>query len=147
MKTWNAKADDVERKWWVVDASGKTLGRMATEIAGVLRGKNKPIFTPHVDCGDFVVVINSEKVEMSGNKWNTEKFYSHSRYFGSLKELSAAQMRQKDPGQVIIEAVKGMLPKNKLSSQVIKKLKVYAGGEHPHSAQNPEAFNIQTGKG
>ena len=147
MKTWNAKADDVERKWWVVDASGKTLGRMATEIAGVLRGKNKPIFTPNVDCGDFVVVINSEKVEMSGNKWNTEKFYSHSRYFGSLKELSAAQMRQKDPGQVIIEAVKGMLPKNKLSSQVIKKLKVYAGGEHPHSAQNPEAFNIQTGKG
>ncbi|HAG91955.1 MAG TPA: 50S ribosomal protein L13 [Bdellovibrionales bacterium] len=143
MKTWNAKAEEVERKWWVIDASGKTLGRMATEIATVLRGKNKAIFTPHVDCGDFVVVINSEKVEMSGNKWNDEKFYSHSRYFGSLKELTAAQLREKDPAQVVIEAVKGMLPKNKLSRQVIKKLKVYAGAEHPHSAQQPEALNIQ----
>lgn len=142
MKTWNAKAGEVEQKWWVVDASGKTLGRMATEIATILRGKNKPTFTPHVDTGDFVVVINSEKVEMSGNKWNDEKFYSHSRYFGSLKELTAAQLRQKDPAQVIIEAVKGMLPKNKLSRQVIKKLKVYAGSEHPHAAQRPEALNL-----
>lgn len=142
MKTWNAKAGDVEQKWWVVDASGKTLGRMATEIAKVIRGKNKPTFTPHVDTGDFVVVINSEKVEMSGNKWNDEKFYSHSRYFGSLKELTAAQLRQKDPSRVVIEAVQGMLPKNKLSKQVIKKLKVYSGGEHPHSAQKPEALSL-----
>lgn len=143
MKTWNAKAGDVEQKWWVVDASGKTLGRMATEIAKILRGKNKPTFTPHVDTGDFVVVINSDKVEMSGNKWNSEKFYSHSRYFGSLKELTAAQLRQKDPNRIVVEAVKGMLPKNKLSRQVIKKLKVYAGGEHPHSAQKPEALTIE----
>lgn len=144
MKTWNAKAGDVEQKWWVVDASGKTLGRMASEIAKVLRGKNKPTFTPHVDTGDFVVVINSDKVEMSGNKWNDEKFYSHSRYFGSLKELTAAQLRQKDPNRIVVEAVKGMLPKNKLSRQLIKKLKVYAGGEHPHSAQKPEALTLES---
>ncbi len=143
MKTWNAKAGEVEQRWWVVDASGKTLGRMATEIAKVLRGKNKPTFTPHVDTGDFVVVINSEKVEMSGNKWNDEKFYSHSRYFGSLKELTAAQLRKKDPNQLVIEAVKGMLPKTKLSKRVISKLKVYAGSEHPHSAQKPEALTIE----
>jgi large subunit ribosomal protein L13 len=143
MKTWNAKAGEVEQKWWIVDASGKTLGRMASEIAKVIRGKTKPTFTPHVDTGDFVVVINSDKVEMSGNKWNDEKFYSHSRYFGSLKELSAAQLRQKDPNRVVLEAVKGMLPKNKLSSQVIKKLKVYAGAEHPHSAQKPEALTFE----
>jgi large subunit ribosomal protein L13 len=143
MKTWNAKAGEIEQRWWIVDASGKTLGRMASEIAKVIRGKNKAEFTPHVDMGDFVVVINSEKVEMSGNKWNDEKFYSHSRYFGSLKELTAAQLRDKDPSQVVVEAVKGMLPKNKLSSQVIKKLKVYAGGEHPHSAQRPEALNLE----
>lgn len=143
MKTWNAKAGEVDQKWWVVDASGKTLGRMASEIAKVIRGKNKPTFTPNVNTGDFVVVINSEKVEMSGNKWNDEKFYSHSRYFGSLKELSAAQLKEKDPTAVVIAAVKGMLPKNKLSSQVIKNLKVYAGANHPHSAQKPEALSFE----
>ena len=143
MKTWNAKAGEVDQKWWVVDASGKTLGRMASEIAKVIRGKNKPTFTPNVNTGDFVVVINSEKVTMSGNKWNDEKFYSHSRYFGSLKELSAAQMNEKDPTAVVIEAVKGMLPKTKLSSQVIKNLKVYAGATHPHAAQKPEALSFE----
>ncbi|MBX3020812.1 MAG: 50S ribosomal protein L13 [Bdellovibrionales bacterium] len=142
MKTWNAQAGSVEHKWYIVDASGKTLGRMATEIAKILRGKNKPTFTPHVDTGDFVVVVNSEKVEMSGNKWDDEKFYSHSRYFGSLKELSAAQLRQKDAAQVVVEAVAGMLPKNKLSKRLIHKLKAYAGPNHPHASQKPEALNI-----
>lgn len=142
MKTWNATPGEVERKWYVVDASGKTLGRMATQIALILRGKNKPTFTPHVDTGDFVIVINSEKVEMTGEKWLNEKFYSHSRYFGSLKELSAAQMKEKDPANVITEAVAGMLPKNKLSKQLIMKLKAYKGPNHPHDAQRPEALNI-----
>ncbi|MGE3680892.1 MAG: 50S ribosomal protein L13 [Bdellovibrionales bacterium] len=142
MKTWNAQPGAVEQKWYVVDATGKTLGRMATEIAKILRGKNKPTFTPHVDTGDFVVVINSEKVEMSGNKWNDEKFYSHSRYFGSLKELTAAQLKEKDPAAVVTEAVQGMLPKTKLSKRVIKKLKVYAGPNHPHASQRPEMLNL-----
>lgn len=142
MKTWHAKPGEVERKWYVVDASGKTLGRMATQIAIILRGKNKPTFTPHTDTGDFVVVINAEKVKMTGDKWENEKFYSHSRYFGSLKELSAAQLRDKDPAMVITEAVAGMLPKTKLSKQLIQKLKPYKGATHPHAAQLPEALNI-----
>ncbi|NJL24062.1 MAG: 50S ribosomal protein L13 [Calothrix sp. SM1_5_4] len=115
---------------------------MATEIAKIIRGKNKPTFTPHVDTGDFVVVINSEKVEMSGNKWNDEKFYSHSRYFGSLKELSAAQLREKDAAAVVREAVAGMLPKTKLSKRVIQKLKAYKGPNHPHASQRPEMLNF-----
>lgn len=142
MKTWNAKPGEVQQKWYVVDATGKTLGRMATEIAKIIRGKNKPTFTPHVDTGDFVIVINSEKVEMTGNKWNDEKFYSHSRYFGSLKELSAAQLREKDPAEVVREAVAGMLPKTKLSKRVIQKLKVFKGPTHTHASQRPEALNI-----
>jgi large subunit ribosomal protein L13 len=142
MKTYNAKPGEVTQKWYLVDADGKTLGRIATEIATILRGKNKPTFTPHVDTGDFVVVINSEKVKMTGNKWNDEKFYSHSRYFGSLKELSAAQLKEKDPAQVVTEAVAGMLPKNKLSKRLILKLKAYAGPTHPHSAQQPETLSL-----
>lgn len=143
MKTWIAKPGQVEAKWYVVDATGKTLGRMATEIAKILRGKNKPTFTPHVDTGDFVIVINSEKVKMSGNKWDEEKFYSHSRYFGSLKELSAAQVREKDPAKVIREAVAGMLPKTKLSKRLIHKLKAFAGPNHPHASQKPELLNLE----
>jgi large subunit ribosomal protein L13 len=142
MKTYSAHPGEVEQKWYLVDADGKTLGRIATEIAKILRGKNKPTFTPHVDTGDFVVVINSEKVKMSGNKWNDEKFYTHSRYFGSLKELSAAQVKEKDPAQVIQAAVSGMLPKTKLSRRLILKLKAYKGAVHPHSAQQPELLNI-----
>lgn len=142
MKTWNAQPGEVEQKWYVVDAAGKTLGRISTEIAKILRGKNKPTFTPHVDTGDFVIVINSEKVEMTGEKWQNEKFYSHSRYFGSLKELSAAQMRDKDPAKVIEEAVAGMLPKNKLSKRLIHKLKAYAGPNHPHASQKPQMLNF-----
>lgn len=142
MKTWNAKPGAVQHKWYVVDATGKTLGRMATEIAKIIRGKNKPTFTPHADTGDFVIVVNSEKVEMSGNKWNDEKFYTHSRYFGSLKELTAAQMREKDPTEVVREAVAGMLPKTKLSKRIISKLKVFKGPTHTHASQRPEALNI-----
>jgi large subunit ribosomal protein L13 len=142
MKTYNARNGDVDAKWYLVDADGKTLGRMATEIAKIIRGKNKPTFTPHADTGDFVIVINSEKVKMSGNKWNDEKFYTHSRYFGSLKELSAAQLKDKDPAAVIQEAVAGMLPKNKLSKRLILKLKAYKGATHPHSAQQPETLNL-----
>lgn len=142
MKTWNAQAGAVENKWYVVDATGKTLGRMASEIAKILRGKNKPTFTPHVDTGDFVIVVNSDKVEMTGNKWNDEKFYTHSRYFGSLKELTAAQLRQKDAAEVVREAVAGMLPKTKLSKRVIQKLKAYSGPNHPHASQRPEALNL-----
>lgn len=142
MNTWNAKPEEVDMKWYLVDASGKTLGRMATEIAKIIRGKNKPTFTPHVDTGDFVVVINSDKVEMTGEKWENEKFFSHSRYFGSLKELSAAQMKQKDPTAIVREAVAGMLPKNKLSKRLIHKLKAYAGPNHPHAAQRPQMLNL-----
>ncbi len=142
MKTWIAKPGQVEAKWYIVDATGKTLGRMCTEIALILRGKNKPTYTPHVDTGDFVIVINSEKVKMSGNKWNDEKFYSHSRYFGSLKELSAAQVRDKDPAMVIQEAVAGMLPKTKLARRLIHKLKAFKGPNHPHASQKPQALNI-----
>lgn len=142
MKTWNAKANEVERKWWLVDATDKNVGRIATEIAMVLRGKNKPQFTPHMDTGDFVVVVNSEKMKLTGDKWNTRKYRRHSRYFGSLKELSAAQMLDKDPAEIIVSAVKGMLPKNKLSERLIMKLKAYKGGTHPHQAQNPEALKI-----
>lgn len=142
MKTYNAHPGEVEQKWYLVDADGKTLGRIASEIAKILRGKNKPTFTPHVDTGDFVVVINSEKVKMSGNKWTDEKFYTHSRYFGSLKELSAAQVKEKDPAHVIREAVAGMLPKNKLSKRLILKLKAYKGATHPHSAQQPVTVNF-----
>ena len=142
MKTYSAHPGEVEQKWYLVDADGKTLGRIATEIATILRGKHKPQFAPHVDTGDFVVVINSEKVKMTGNKWDDEKFYSHSRYFGSLKELSAAQVKEKDASEVIREAVAGMLPKNKLSKRLILKLKAYSGATHPHSAQKPVTLNF-----
>jgi len=141
MKTWNAKPDEVERKWWIVDAAGKGVGRLATEIATKLRGKDKPEFTPHVDTGDFVVVINSNDLRFSGKKWDDKKYYSHSRFFGSLKEISARELREKDSPQIIEKAVKGMLPPNKLSRQLLKKLKVYPTAEHPHEAQKPQALN------
>jgi large subunit ribosomal protein L13 len=142
MKTWIAKPGETDRKWWLVDATDKTVGRMATEIAKVLRGKNKPQFTPNCDAGDFVIVINAEKVKLTGDKWQTRMHRRHSRYFGSLKELSSAQLMEKKPTEVVREAVKGMLPKTKLAAQQILKLKTYAGAEHPHSAQRPEALNI-----
>ncbi len=142
MKTFNAKAEEVERKWWIVDASGQRVGRLATQIATILRGKNKAIYTPNVDTGDFVVVINTDKMELSGTKWGDKKYYSHSRFFGSLKEKTAAEMQKEDSTFIIHEAVRGMLPTNKLSRHTIMKLKSYAGAEHPHAAQKPEVYTI-----
>jgi len=142
MKTFSAKDSDVERKWWVVDLEGKTVGRAATEIATLLRGKHKPIFTPHVDTGDFVVCINADKVVFTGNKLEQKNYYHHSGYPGGLKSITAKDLLDKDPTAVIQAAVKGMLPKNKLGRQVIKKLKVYAADTHPHDAQKPETFEL-----
>lgn len=147
MKTWNAKTEEADRKWFVVDAAGLRLGRLATHVANILRGKNLPTFTPHADVGGFVVIINSDKIEMTGDKWNSKKYYRHSRFFGSLKEKSAEQMKENDSEFIISEAVRGMLPVNKLSKTLITKLKVYKGPEHPHTAQKPEAFVIKTKKG
>ncbi len=146
MKTFMVKAEETDRQWWIVDASGQRLGRIATHIATLLRGKHKPTFTPHCDNGDFVVVINAEKVEMTGTKWDVKKYYRHSRFFGSMKEKTAAQMKDYDPAFVISEAVRGMLPTNKLAYSLINKLKAYKGGEHPHAAQKPQAYNIPTKK-
>ena len=147
MKTWNAKTEEADHKWYVVDAAGLRLGRLATHIANILRGKNLPTFTPHADAGGFVVIINSDKIEMTGDKWNSKKYYRHYRFFGSLKEKTAEQMKENDSEFIISEAVRGMLPVNKLSKSLITKLKVYKGAEHPHSAQKPEAFVIKTKKG
>lgn len=143
MKTWNAKTEETDRKWFVVDAAGQRVGRVATHVANILRGKNLPTFTPHADAGGFVVVINSDKVELTGNKWSTKKYYRHSRYFGSLKEKTAEQLKTENPAFIISEAVRGMLPVNKLSKSLINKLKVYSGAEHPHAAQKPEAYTIK----
>ena len=143
MKTWNAKTEEADRKWFIVDATGLKLGRLATHVANILRGKNLPTFTPHADAGGFVVVINSDKIELTGNKWNSKKYYRHSRFFGSLKEKTAAQMKDENPEFMIHDAVKGMLPVNKLSYSLITKLKVYAGADHPHAAQKPEAYVIK----
>ena len=137
-----AKPAEVERKWYVVDADGKTLGRLASEVASVLRGKNKPTFTPHVDCGDYVIVINAEKVTVTGKK-RAEKIYKkHTGYPGGLREITFDKLQQKKPEEIIRHAVKGMLPDGKLGRQMFKKLKVYAGTEHPHTAQKPETLEI-----
>jgi large subunit ribosomal protein L13 len=135
--------NEVPRQWYVVDAAGKSIGRISTEIARVLRGKHKPQFTPNQDTGDFVVVVNSEKVQMSGGKLDVKRYYRHSRFFGALKSLSAREMLEKDPAFVIEDAVKGMLPKNKLSRQLLLKLKAYKGPNHPHAAQKPQALEIK----
>lgn len=141
--TFMAKASEVERKWYLVDAEGKTLGRLATEVASILRGKNKPTFTPNVDTGDHVIIINAEKVHLTGNKLNGKIYYRHSMYPGGLKQRTALEMRTNYPVQMIERAVRGMLPKNSLGSQMIKKLKVYAGTEHPHEAQKPEVYELR----
>lgn len=141
-KTFIPKAEDIERKWYLVDANGKTLGRLASEISRILQGKHKAIFTPAVDTGDFVVVVNAEKIHLTGNKWN-EKFYRrHSDYPGGLKEISYAELRDIKPEKMIELAVKRMLPKNKLAKRRLKRLKIYAGPEHPHMAQEPEELEI-----
>ena len=143
MKSFIAKPAEVERKWYVVDADGKTLGRLASEVASVLRGKNKPTFTPHVDCGDYVIVINAEKVAVTGKK-RAEKIYKkHTGYPGGLREITFDKLQQKKPEEIIRHAVKGMLPDGKLGRQMFKKLKVYAGPEHNHAAQKPEKLEIK----
>lgn len=142
MKSYMAKANEVERKWYVIDAEGKVLGRLASEIASVLRGKRKPIFTPHVDCGDFVIVINADKVVLTGNKLHQKIHAYHTGYPGGRKEVSYAEMMEKRPEKVIELAVKGMLPKNRLGRKMVKKLKVYTGNEHPHAAQSPEVYEF-----
>ena len=137
-----AKPADVKRDWYVVDAEGKTLGRLATEIATILRGKNKPTFTPHVDGGDFVIVVNAEKVVLTGKKL-TQKYYRyHKGYVGGLKEISYKEMMEKKPEEVVAHAVSGMLPKNKLRDRMMTRLRVYRGAEHPHAAQNPQVLNV-----
>jgi large subunit ribosomal protein L13 len=143
MKTYMANKDTVERAWFVVDAQGKRLGRLATEVATVLRGKHKPTFTPHVDCGDYVIVINAKDIELTGNKWDQKKYYRHSRYPGSLKETTAKEMNRTHPERLIEFAVKGMLPKGRLGRQMYKKLFVYAGNEHPHAAQQPQVLELK----
>jgi large subunit ribosomal protein L13 len=146
-KTWMAKAEEADRNWWIIDAQGQRLGRLATQIATLLRGKNKPTFTPHVDNGDFVIVINTDKIEMTGTKWEDKKYYRHSRFFGSLKEKTATQVKQTDSAFIIREAVRGMIPTNKLSYSLINKLKAYPGAEHPHAKQKAQAYKLTTKKG
>lgn len=142
MKSFMASPSTVERKWYVVDAEGKTLGRLASEIANVLRGKNKPIYTPHIDTGDYVIVVNAEKVKVTGKKLDQKIYYHHSEYVGGMKETTLREMMQKKPEFVITHAVKGMLPKGPLGRQMLKKLHVYVGPEHNHAAQKPEALEI-----
>ncbi len=142
MKSYMASPSDVERKWYVVDAEGKTLGRLASEIANILRGKKKPIYTPHIDTGDYVIVVNAEKVVTTGKKLNQKIYYHHSDYVGGMKETALKDMSIKKPEYVMTHAVKGMLPKGPLGRQMLKKLFVYAGPEHKHAAQKPEALDI-----
>jgi large subunit ribosomal protein L13 len=138
MKTWTAKTHEIERRWYVVDAEGQTLGRLATRIADTLRGKRKPEYTPHIDTGDFVVVVNAEKIAVTGNKREQKIYYRHSGYPGGLRERTLAEELDRRPTEVLRKAVKGMLPRNRLARQQITKLKIYAGPEHPHQPQNPE---------
>lgn len=137
-----AKKEDVTRDWYLVDVDSKVLGRVATQIANVLRGKNKPTFTPSVDTGDFVIVVNAEKIALTGKKMSDKVYYSHSGYVGGLKEITAGKLIEKKPEDLLKKAVKGMLPKNKLARHMLKKLKIYSGATHPHSAQNPKNLNI-----
>jgi large subunit ribosomal protein L13 len=142
MKTFMQKKEEVQRDWYLVDATGKTLGRLASEIAKILIGKHKPTYTPHVDGGDFVVVINAEKIHVTGKKLNQKVYYRHTLYPGGLKETTLRKMLQEKPEEVIRLAVRGMLPKNKLRDRRMKRLKVYAGPEHPHAAQNPKPIEL-----
>jgi len=142
MKTYSAKKGDVERSWYLVDAEGKVLGRLATEVAKILRGKNKPRFTPHVDTGDFVVIINAGKVKVTGQKMTDKIYYHHTGYLGGLKSLTFRQMMEKSPEEVVRHAIWGMLPKTKLGKRLITKLKIYAGKDHPHAAQMPQELKV-----
>jgi large subunit ribosomal protein L13 len=142
MRTYSAKPADIQRKWYLVDAEGKTLGRLASRVASVLRGKHKPIFTPHVDTGDHVVVVNAEKIHLTGDKVRRKTYYRHSGYPGGLKSETVEEVLRKKPSAVVERAIKGMLPKNPLGKQMGRKLNVYAGPTHPHKAQRPEPFTF-----
>jgi large subunit ribosomal protein L13 len=142
VRTFTRKKEEIERDWYVVDAEGETLGRLASRIAPILRGKHKPTFTPHLDCGDFVIVINADKVQVTGRKMDQKFYYRHSGYPGGIRRISLRDQLDRYPERVIQSAVRGMLPKNKLGRRMIKKLKVYAGNEHPHQAQQPEPLEL-----
>lgn len=142
MRTFVGKTAEIERQWYVVDAEGQTLGRLASRIAPILRGKHKPVYTPHLDCGDFVVVVNAEKVRVTGRKLDQKAYYRHSGYPGGLTGISLRDQLDKHPERVLQAAVRGMLPKNKLGRRMIKKLKVYAGDSHPHQAQMPKPLEL-----
>ena len=141
MKTSSLTTKDIVQKWYLIDCSGKTLGRLSVQIANILRGKNKPEYTPNSDVGDFVVLINAERIEISGNKSKDKIYFKHTGYPGNLKEINFQDLLNKDPEKVLRNAVKGMLPKNRLNRKIINKLKVYSGENHPHEAQNPEVIN------
>jgi large subunit ribosomal protein L13 len=143
MKTYSAKPGEITREWYLVDAEGKTLGRLATQIADTLRGKRKPQYTPHVDTGDFVIVVNAEKIQVTGNKLDQKRYYRHSGYPGGLRSRTLREQLDRRPTEVLRVAVKGMLPKNRLARQQITKLKIYAGPEHPHEAQNPRPLETE----
>lgn len=142
MRTYMAKPEEMQRKWYLIDAEDKTLGRLATEIARILRGKHKPIYTPHIDTGDYVVVINAEKVEVTGNKHENKLYYRHSGYPGGIKSTNFATLKRTKPERIIEKAVWGMIPHNRLGRSVFKKLRVYRGTAHPHTAQKPEVWEI-----
>ncbi len=142
MKTYLAPVNEIEKKWYVVDAEDKILGRLATEIAFRLRGKHKPTFSPFIDNGDFIIVTNADKVQLTGKKWDDKKYYRHTGYMGGIKETTARELLEKHPTDLVTKAVKGMLPKNKIGRAQLKKLKVYAGADHPHKAQQPEVLEL-----
>lgn len=143
MRTISAKEQDIQRDWYVIDAQGQTLGRLATRVATLLRGKHKPIYTPHVDCGDYVVIVNAEKVHVTGQKMTQKKYYRHSGYPGGIKEITLRDQLRKFPDRVIEAAVRGMLPRNRLGRRMFKKLKVYSGPNHPHEAQKPQSMDLE----
>lgn len=143
MGSYMAKAEDVKKEWWVIDASNRTLGRLASEVASIIRGKKKPIFTPNVDTGDFVIVVNAEKIAVTGNKLTDKIYYHHSGYPGGIKSTTLGKLIQEKPEDIIEKAVWGMLPKSSLGRQMIKKLKVYSGTEHPHQAQQPKVLEVK----
>ncbi len=143
MKSYMQKKETVERKWYVIDAEGKSLGRVATLAATYLRGKNKPTYTPHIDCGDYIIIVNASKVNLTGNKLENKMYYNHSQYTGGLRERTAKVMREKYPEEMVERAVKGMLPHNRLGRQMYRKLFVYAGSEHKQMAQKPEVLEVK----
>ncbi len=143
MKTYMAKPSEVTRTWYLIDAKDKTLGRLASQVAAILKGKHKPTYTPHVDTGDHVIIINADKIRLTGNKLRDKKYYRHSGYPGGIKEITAGELLQRHPERVIRSAVWGMLPHNRLGRKMIKKLKIYAGDQHPHEAQQPVTYELK----